>query len=143
MKEAKELVVDTCKRVITHYATENSIEEQNINIRVDLQTIKSKPIFGVFNGSNLIKRQTLSEVIKATGGSALSMLLNTYIKKAIRDIFTQSLKELEISDPRRIFVLLYEQHKDGVTFPTIALYKDGKYAMQMKVADMIDTQNPV
>lgn len=143
MKEAKDLVVETCGKVIEHYAAENGIEKEKVNIRIDLQSIKAKPIFGIFNASNLVNRQTLSEVIKATGGASFSMILNTYVKKVIRDIFTQSLKQLELTDPKRIFVLLYEKRIQGVSFPFIALYKDREFMFQMKVADIINTENHV
>lgn len=139
MIEAKEIIVDICSKVLEHYAKKHEVENPDIRIRIDLAKTGQKPVFAIFNESTFIERCTLSDIIRAGGGKAFSMILAVQIRKIINDIFSQTLKQVKLSDPKQIFLLLYQgQNDDNVTYPTIALYKDGDYYSSMPIGEAMD-----
>lgn len=140
--EAKKFIVDTCTRVITTLSDENNIE--NLRIRIDLEHKKAKPVFGLFEKSTLCKRCTLRDIVHAGGGKGMGMILNVYVKKVLKDIFFQTMKRFEFTDTKRMFVLLYLNEADSVTFPIISIYKDGECIETMPIAEVISaSENPI
>lgn len=141
-EEAKNFVVETCTKVITTLSEENNIE--NLKIRIDLENKKAKPVFGLFDNSTLHKRCSLRDIIHAGGGKGMGMILNVYVKKMLKDIFFQTMKRLEFTDTKLMFVLLYLNEADSVTFPTISIYKDGVCIETMPIAEVIAaSDNPM
>jgi hypothetical protein len=137
MKEVKQLVVDTCINVITQLAREKKIEKNKLRVRIDLETIKSKPIFGLFDESVFLGKKSLNEIIKAGGGQGLNMILGTYIKKIIRDIFSQTMSQLKIENTMEMFILLYLKEEDGLE-PTLTVYHNKEFIWSMFIGEAIE-----
>jgi len=138
MIETRELVVETCNKVIEHFSNEHKAENTEIKVRIDLEKVGAKPIFGIFNKSNLVERCTLKKIIHAGGGKGFSMIIGVYIRNIIKDIFIQSLKQLELDNPKQIFILLYLKSENSVTHPCVALYKNGDYLWSLPISQVID-----
>lgn len=138
MIEAKEIVVETCGNIVKHYAKKHNVEDTKTRIRIDLEKIGDKPVFGIFNLSTVLERQSLKEIIRSGGGGAFSMILGSQIRKIVNEIFSQSLKQLELADPKQIFLLLYLKRIESVTNPEIALYKNGEYVWSLPIAEVMD-----
>lgn len=142
VNEARNFVVETCTNVLKTLSEENNIE--HLRIRIDLENRKAKPVFGLFENSTLRKRCTLKEIILAGGGKGMGMILTVYVKKMLKDIFFQTMDRLEFNDPKLMFVLLYLNEVDSVTFPTISIYKDGSCIETMPIAEVITaSDNPM
>lgn len=139
MLEAKEMVVETCANLVAHYGKKNGVSSNEIKIRIDLEHLNGKPVFGIFSHSTLVEKSTLKEVIKVAGGGGFAIVIGFYVKSIIKDIFEQSLKQLEMTDSKQIFLLLYVQNNDkGVTFPHIALYKGKDFLWSLPIAEVMD-----
>lgn len=138
-KEAKHFIVETCINVIETLSKDHSINE--LRIRVDLETLKSKPVFGLFDNSVFKKQCSLKEIIHAGGGKGFSMILGIYIKNILRDIFSQTMKRLEIIDPKQMFVLLYLKKHENVTIPMISLYTKKGCFETIPIADAIEVSD--
>lgn len=138
MKEVKEMVVNTCINVITQLATEQKLATDKLFIRIDLETIKSKPVFGLFNESVFLGRKSLSEIIKSAGGQGFNLILGTYIKKIIRDIFGQTMKELKVKNSMELFVLLYLKENENQAEPMLAVYHNKEFIWSMRIGDAIE-----
>lgn len=138
MKEVKELVVDTCTNVITQLATQQKLEKDKLLIRIDLETIKSKPVFGLFDESIFLSKKSLKEIIKAGGGQGFNMILGTYIKKIIRDIFSQTMSQLKIENSQEMFVLLYLKEKENELEPMLAVYHNKIFIWSMLIGEAIE-----
>lgn len=138
MKEVKEMVVDTCVNVITQLATEQKVKKEDLQIRIDLESIKSKPLFGLFYESQFLCRKLLKEIIKAGGGQGFNMILGTYIKKIIRDIFSQTMTQLKIENSKELFVLLYLKEQEGELTPMFAVYHNKEFIWCMEIGEAID-----
>ena len=138
MIQAKEIVVETCQKLMTHYAKKHNSEDKEVKIRIDLQKVGAKPVFGIFKNSTILEKCSLKNIIHAGGGKGFSMILGVHIRNIIKDIFIQSLKQLELNDPKQIFLLLYLKSEQDVTMPCIALYKNGDYLWSLPIADVVD-----
>jgi len=138
MKEAKEMVVDTCTNVIGKLAAEQDLGKGQLKVRIDLETIKSKPVFGLFNQSSFLCQKSLKEIIKAGGGSGFNMILGTYIKKIIRDIFSQTMSQLKIKDSKELFIVMYLKEQDNEHLPMMALYHNKEFIWSMFIGEAID-----
>jgi len=139
MIEAKEIVIETCSKVIHHYADKHKLDAESIRIRIDMENTASKPVFGIFNSSTFLKRVTLKQVVRAAGAGALTLIVSVSVQQIIKDIFVQSLKQLELKDSKRVFLILQAKKNDqGVTFPHISLYKDSVHKWSLSVAEIMD-----
>lgn len=138
MKEAKEIVVETCSQIIEHYGQKHKTENENIRVRIDLEKINAKPVFGIFNQSTIVERCSLKDIIRVSGGKGFGMLIGVYIRNIIKEIFTQSLKVLEISDTKQVFLLLYLHDKDGTIQPTIGLYQGNNFIWSLSIDEIMD-----
>ena len=138
-KEVKELVVDACKTVIEKIAEQEKVATDELNIRVDLETIKSKPVFGLFNGSTFLGKKTIREIIKTGGGQGFNLILSTYINKIIRDIFSQTMKQLKMADSKEMFVLLYLKKQENDLQPMLAVYHNKEFIWSMLIGEAIET----
>lgn len=139
-EEVKGMVVGICEKVLTTLADENKID--NLRVRIDLENNKAKPVFGLFDNSTFIRRMTLKEVVHAGGGKGMGFVVNTYVKKILKDIFFQTMARLEFEDPKRMFVLLYMKTQETVNFPNIAIFLDNKGIESLPIADaMVANEN--
>lgn len=138
MREVKEMVVDTCTNVIVQLAAEQKVDKNKLLIRIDLETIKSKPVFSLFHQSIFLGRNSLNEIIKKAGGQGFNMILSTYIKKIIREIFGQTMTELKIKDTKELFVLLYLKEKGNGVEPLLATYHNKEFIWSLPIGDAID-----
>ncbi len=139
MIEVKEIVIETCNKVIDHYANKHGVSLESLRIRIDLENTAAKPVFGIFDNSTFLERATLKQIVRAGGGGALAMIISVSVQNIVKDIFVQSLKQLELTDSKRVFLLL-QAKKDvsGVTFPHISLYMDGIHKWSLSVAEIMD-----
>lgn len=137
-KEVKELIVDVCKSVIEKISKQENVAMDELNIRVDLETIKGKPVFGLFNGSVFLGKKTIREIIKAGGGKGFNLILSTYISRIIRDIFSQTMKQLKIADSKEMFVLLYLKKQNNDLHPMLAVYHKKEYIWSMLIGEAIE-----
>lgn len=138
MKEAKEIVVNNCKHIIEQFAQKHNVAETNLRIRIDLEKINQKPVFGIFDSSTILQRCALKEIIHSAGAKGFSMIVGMYIRNIIKDIFVQSLKHLGLTDPKQIFLLLYLKKGENGNEPMIALYYDGKHNWSLSIAEVMD-----
>lgn len=139
MIEAKEIVIETCNEVVEHYAKRHGLSSEAVRIRIDMENTASKPVFGIFDNSTILERATLKQIVRAGGGGALTMIISHSVQNIIKDIFAQSLKQLELTDSKRIFLILQtKENENGVTFPHISLYKDGVHYWSLAVAEIMD-----
>lgn len=138
MKEVKEMVVNTCIKVISNLATEQKMDENKLFIRIDLETVSSKPVFGLFNESVFLGRKSLSEIIKSTGGQGFNLILGTSIKKIIRDIFAQTMTELKVKNTKELFVLLYLKKEKSLAEPMLAVYHNKEFIWSMRIGDAVE-----
>lgn len=139
MIEAKEIVIETCNKVIEYYTNRHEVSSESLRIRIDMENTASKPVFGIFDNSTFLERATLRQVVRAGGGGALTMIISVSVQNIIKDIFVQSLKQLELTDSKRIFLILQaKKNEDGVTFPHIALYMNGVRKWSLSVAEIMD-----
>lgn len=138
MNEVKEIVVETCCKIIEHYAQKHKTDNMNLRVRIDLEKIGAKPVFGVFNQSTIVERCTLKDIIRASGGKGFGMLIGVYIRNIIKEIFVQSLKELKISDPKGVFLLLYLLDTEDVNQPTIGLYQGNKFIWSLSIDEIME-----
>lgn len=137
-KEVKELVVDACKTVIERIAEQEKVSKDELNIRVDLETINGKPVFGLFAQSGFLGKKTLKEIIKAGGAQGFNLILSTYINKIIRDIFSQTMKQLKIADSKEMFVLLYLKGNENDLQPMLAVYHNKEFIWSMLIGEAIE-----
>lgn len=138
MKEAKEMIVGTCSKLIEHYAQKHSVENALVRIRIDLEKIGAKPVFGIFDKSTLLERCTLKNIIHAAGGKMVSMIFAMQVRSVIKDIFVQSLKHLELSEPKELFLLLYNTHIESNHQPVIALYVKGAFNWSLTIDEIME-----
>ncbi len=138
MIEAKEMVIGTCSKLVEHYAQKHSIENTSVRIRIDLEKVGSKPVFGVFDNSTLLERCTLKNIIHAAGGKGFSMIIGMQVRSVIKDIFVQSMKQLALNDPKDLFLLLYNKQLGNDRQPVIALYVKGKFSWSLSIEEIME-----
>lgn len=140
--EAKEYVVRTCTNVLTELGNKYNVEIPRV--RIDMKTLKDKPVFGLFNKSTFKGHCTLKEIIRAGGGKGMTMILGVYIKNLIRDIFSGTMKRLDFSDSKLMYVLLHLKTVDSVTIPMISIYREGQLLETTPIGDaVLVTDNPM
>ncbi len=137
MIEAKEMVVETCSKIIEHFADKYKTSKSNIRIRIDLESINAKPVFGIFNESTVLERCSLKDIIRVSGGKGFSMILGMYIRNIIKDIFKQSLILLELNDSKQVFLLLYTHLSDHKEDPSIGLYKGTEFIWSLTIDEIM------
>lgn len=142
-KEAQVMLVQVCEKVVHTLAEENKIEKTQFNIRIDLETPTSKPIFALFDKTTLVKRSDLNEIINAGGGKSMSMIVGMYVRDVIKNIFVSSMKEFQVDSSKELFLLLYTKQEDGLGVPYIAIYKQNAKIDALPVSQLIgaDTDN--
>jgi hypothetical protein len=140
-KEAQAMLVDVCEKVICTLATENVIENSQLNIRIDIENPTSKPVFALFNKSMFVKRCDLSTIINAGGGKGMGMIVGMYVRDVIKNIFTSSMKEFQVSDTKELFLLLYLKQENELSVPYIAIFKQGVKMDALPVAQLIGLEN--
>lgn len=138
MIEAKEMVIGTCSKLVEHYAQKHRIDDTCVRIRIDLEKVGAKPVFGVFDNSTLLERCTLKNIIHAAGGKGFSMIIGMQVRSVIKDIFVQSMKQLELSDPKDLFLLLYNKQLGNDRQPVIALYVKGKFSWSLSIEEIME-----
>ena len=138
MKEAAEIVVETCSKLLDHYAKKYDTQNTNVRIRIDLEKLGAKPVFGIFDESTIVERCTLKDIIRASGGGGFSLIIGMYIRNIIKDIFTQSLKELKLSDSKQMNLLLYLDTTGENTQPTIGLYRVKEFVWSLSIAEIME-----
>jgi len=137
MKEVRDVVVEACNNVLLNYAKNKQIENDKVNIRIDLQSMKDKPVLAVFNESKFIEPCTIKDIIHAGGGIGLSMFLGGTIRNIIKDIFSQTLKQLESKESKDLFLLLYLKVADGYFEPMLAIYFKKEFITALPVSEAI------
>lgn len=139
MIEAKEIVIDTCTNIVTHYATKHEVKTCELKIRIDLEKINSKPVFGIFKNSTFLEKVTLKDIVSTGDVQGFKLLITMSVKDIIKNIFVQSLKQLKINDPKEIFLLLDLKVDDSsVTFPSIGLYNIGQHLWSLPISEVMD-----
>jgi hypothetical protein len=138
MKEAAEIVVETCSKLVDHYAKKHDTLNTNVRIRIDMEKLGAKPVFGIFDESTIVERCTLKDIIRASGGGGFSMIIGVYIRNIIKDIFTQSLKEMKLSDSKQLYLLLFLDSLAKVSQPTIGLYRGKEFAWSLTIAEIME-----
>ena len=138
MKEAKEIVVSNCQQIIEQFARIHQVEKTSLRIRIDMEKMNQKPVFGIFNNSTILERCTLKNVIHVAGAKGFSMIVGMYIRNIIKDIFVQSLKHLGQTDPKQVFLLLYLKQSEKGIEPMIALYFEGKNHWSLSIAEVME-----
>ncbi len=136
-KDVQAFVVDTCQKVISSLAQMHKLEDVKLNVRIDMQELHTKPVFALFNQSALITQCSMKEIIHAGGGQGLEMVVGTYLRNIIKDIFSASMKQFEIESTRQMFVLLSLRSEDGVKIPIISIYKNGRFLDSVVLGDFI------
>lgn len=136
-EETKGFVIEACITALLTLAKNRKVDHKHLSIRVDKENLAAKPIFGLFNKSDFHAHCTLNEIICAGGGRGITMLLANQVRNIFRDIFLASMKQFEITDTKRIFVLLYLKEEDSKHVPMIAIYKDKVFMAEIPVGDTI------
>lgn len=136
-KEAQTMLVDVCKTVIVNLSKQSGIPIGNLHIRIDMEKLSAKPVFGVFNKSAFIRRIELSELINLAGGKGLGFIVGIHVRNVIKDIFTELCKKLEETDTKRVFLLLFGRELDQSLVPYFAFYKEGQKVDSITVADLM------
>lgn len=143
MNEVKEMVVDACRNVLLNLAATRQTDKENLKVRIDLKDLKEKPVFGLFNESGFMGQCELKEIIHAGGGKGLSTLVGSYIRSIIRDIFSQTMKQIESTDSKELFLLLYLK-KEGEDFlPMLAVYYKKEFIWSMLIADAVASDSQI
>lgn len=130
-------VIDACKKVIKKFAVQSKIEQERLFVRIDKENLEAKPVFGIFDQSTHLFNCSLNDVIRAAGGGAFALVLNVEIRKIFTEIFRATLKEFEIKDTKRIFLLLYVVKMGEEYVPLIAVYKDGEFVSAIPAGDIV------
>ena len=138
MKEAKEMVIGTCSKIVEQFSQKHSIESTAVKIRIDLEKLGAKPVFGIFDNSTLLERCSLKSIVRAAGAKGFSMIIGIQVRSIIKDIFVQSLRELKLNDPKDMFLLLYQRQVDNILKPVIALYAKGEYNWSLTIEEIVD-----
>ena len=138
MKEAAEIVVETCSKLLDNYAKKHHTLNTNVRIRIDLEKLGAKPVFGIFDESTIVERCTLKDIIRASGGGGFSMIIGVYIRNIIKDIFTQSLKELKLSDSKQMNLLLYLDTTGDIAQPTIGIYRGKEFVWSLPISEIME-----
>lgn len=143
MKEAQKIVVDICSNLLLHFAEKHKVEPKNINIRIDLEKLGAKPVFGIFENSTLLEKCSLKSIIRQAGGKSFSMIIAVQIRSIVKDIFRQSLKQLELKDSKELFLLLFGADAEDGIKPSLALYNKGvfEWSLTIKEVMQVATEN--
>lgn len=140
--EIKEMIVNVCRKVIVNIAQKHTISGHELNIRIDMQDLKSKPVFGLFHQSKFLAHSSLSEIIRAGGGMALYFLIESHIKKLIRDIFINAVKRYALNQTSEMFVLLYIKQENDQKMPMIAIYKNNELVDAVEIGEIVEGIDP-
>ena len=139
--ETQKIVVEVCEKVLTSLAETHQKEAQNIRLRIDVETIKSKPVFGVFDQKIFIGHLTLNEVIAHGGGKGMGLIIGMYLKNIIRDLFLGFTKHLNENNTKNIFIILHFKTIGEINQPVLSIYHLGKLVDSIAVGEIIDLQN--
>lgn len=140
-KEAQAMLVQVCGKVIATLAEENTIEPTQLNVRIDLESPTSKPVFALFRQSDFIKRLDLKAIIQAGGGNGLGMIVGMYVRDVVKNIFISSAKEFQVSSTKDLFLLLFVKQEGELSVPYIAIYKQGVKMDALPVSQLIGVEN--
>lgn len=132
-KEAQGAVVGVCGTVLETLAKENGIQPDAIRLRIDLEYLKAKPVFSIFEYSTFRAKSSLRDVVIAGGGRGLAMIISMHIKGIIRDIFKATLARCQAIDTKEIVVLMY---LDG-SVPTLAILFKGEFLESLSVETIV------
>lgn len=143
MKEAKKMVVDICSKLLSNYAKKHEVENTDLNIRIDLEKLGAKPVFGIFRKSSLLEKCSMKSIIRAGGGKGFSMIIAVQLRSIIKDIFSQSLKQLQAKDPKQIFLLLYQKQNNENLEPSLALYNQGAFEWSLTIEEVMQVATQI
>ena len=118
-EQTSSLIVDVCQKVIFTFASVNKVETHDLILRIDLENQYAKPVFGIFEQSTLLCRPSLKEVIHAGGGQGFALIASVQVRNIIKDIFVLSMERFELTDSKRLFVLLYLKSVNEQNHPCI------------------------
>src|SRR5690606_22481924 len=131
--EAKGAVVEVCRTVLETLANENNIKADAIRLRIDLEHIKAKPVFSIFEHSTFKAKSSLRDVVIAGGGRGLAMIISMHIKGIIRDIFKATLARCKHERTTDVVVLMY---LNG-SVPTLAILFKGEFLESLSVETIV------
>lgn len=139
MTEVKEMVVSACVNALETLASSQGVAKDKLNLRIDLKDLKEKPVYALFEESKFLCRCELKDIVRAAGGKGLNMLIGGYIRSIIKDIFSQTLTQLESKEYKDLFLLLFIKETDGKFEPNLAVYYKQEFIWSMLIADAIAT----
>lgn len=140
--EIKEMIVNVCRKLIVKMAQKHGVLGQELNIRIDLKDLKSKPVFGLFHHSRFLSHTTLVDIIRESGGMALNFLIQTQIKNLIRDIFLNAVKRYALNQTSEMFVLMYLKEQNDKKIPMLAIYKQNELMDAVEIGDIMEGIDP-
>jgi hypothetical protein len=140
--EIKEMIVNVCRKLIIRIAQKHGVLGHELNIRIDMKDVKSKPVFGLFHHSKFLSHTTLVDIIRASGGMALNFLIQTQIKNLIRDIFINAVKRYALNQTSDLFVLMYMKEENDTKIPMLAIYKHGELMDAVEIGEIMEGIDP-
>ncbi len=130
----KELISETCQKIIGNIAVKEGINPSLLFVRIDLPDMDKKPLLSLFKFKERIRECSLKELVKAAGAGVFAGLYSMSVKKIIKDVFSYANEKFKPRGVSEIFALLYLSGNA----PVISLYGKDGLKETMLVADIIN-----
>lgn len=133
--ETQDMIVETCQQVLETLAEKENVPADKLGIRIDLAKQKAKPVLGLFNGSQFIRKTKIGELAKAGGAGMFAPVIGMSIRNIVNDLFKHGVREYELNGTVEMFLWLHLTGEDKA--PAMVIYVHGQIREAVKIADMI------
>lgn len=139
--ETKKMVVGVCESVIRNLAEELNIEPEQLFVRIDLEHLRAKPVFAIFQSRQFRTLKTMNQIINAGGGKGFGMLIGMHLKTIIGDLFKGFSEQLNIQNTKELFINLHFKSDPAGSIPVLSVYHLGKRIDSIAVGEIIELPN--